>query len=622
VELSQVIHDKINEELLDKEQNSYKKALQEHRTETFGDKAKEALKTALGAKAVQWYLRLPKTQRMALNFALGTSIGLAAGLGASVGAAGYVGFRAVRYGASFGGSTLGTAIGEKKKSWSLEDLDKKEKEETESMENSDKSWDEKSREFEEIKNRYEKERRNIKLKKAAVAVGFGAGSGILAGLSGHLTNVAEVVSTPKGGNIGGVKTGIAEHLENVKPKVSAEKLFENPENLKHIKVGGKVNSFWDTVKKGLDENERFKNFTEAQKQNAASFYANKGINNPGKYGLTPDSNFGVRVETGKEVDLSKLFANAEEMKKVLNGAAKKTLEEQKEILERSTKIAGWVKANPNGSLTEDKVSEILSSKPKTEISPESIMKNRIHEVLGDNPAPVEPPSPMPTHLEAQPEPPKAQFPSHFPDYRAGGGVVAAGMAPIIGTLDKKGQEQMHKEIRGEIDEAKSKLAKLEEKNEVKGVTNIRNPNLERSFASDSELTQEIDEAFKRGVDTIYGKSGFMGLGKTIGVNTKEWGEMARLPASKVVEYYTGDSTKSGLFPDPEDAKKLSESKNHNAFMRQTSDLINEANRLAIERGGVDVKFKPFDNGENMEQFIKRLAGYISKISSQNLIKAA
>lgn len=107
----------------------------------------------------------------------------------------------------------------------------------------------------------------------------------------------------------------------------------------------------------------------------------------------------------------------------------------------------------------------------------------------------------------------------------------------------------------------------------------------------------MDAALKAEVDSVYGKKGFMKFGRVAGINTEEWGKMSRLPAGKIVEYYMGDSTRSGL--DPEVIKELVKSKKHNVFMSQVAGLIEQSNGTV----------KPFDN-ESVEQFLKRLGGYV------------
>jgi len=187
--------------------------------------------------------------------------------------------------------------------------------------------------------------------------------------------------------------------EEIVNTATVEKIFENPENLKHIKIEGKTNSFWNVVQKGLEENEQFRGFTEAQKNNAISYFTNKGIGreigDPEKYGLTSDPDFGVKVETGKEIDLSKLLGDAEEVKKVLDGAAKKTLEEQQNILHKDAQIATYLQENPNVKLTNDKVAEILATKPKVEAI------NEIPEP-SESEAPVEPSPILKTPTEVEP----------------------------------------------------------------------------------------------------------------------------------------------------------------------------------------------------------------------------
>ncbi|MEK7117052.1 MAG: hypothetical protein AAB837_02720 [Patescibacteria group bacterium] len=155
---------------------------------------------------------------------------------------------------------------------------------------------------------------------------------------------------------------------------------------------------------------------------------------------------------------------------------------------------------------------------------------------------------------------------------------------------------IEKQIHREIEDAKQRLQVLEGGKNQSGV---------RSMMGDASLGRETEDAFRNEIDSIYGKSGLLGIGKVAGVNTKEWGEMARLPAGKIVEYYTGDSAKSGLPADI--AEKLSKSSRHEAFMEQAVGLMEQSNRAV----------KPFEN-ENMEQFIRRLGGYVLRAHLQKV----
>jgi hypothetical protein len=315
-------------------------------------------------------------------------------------------------------------------------------------------------------------------------------------------------------------------------------------------------------------NDQFKVMTEAQKSFVLSMLVNKTFQNPKDYGFSED---GI-MRVGDKLDFTKLFEDAKEIKSIFD-KARETITpgspQEKSILANNEKIANWVKNNPGAKITSDKVADILNGKPKTEAAVETI--------------PV-PPRPAPEPI-----------------------------ATAMSVLDKEYVEKRDKEqTHMDIAKAKGRIAELEALE-----TKDRNPNLERSLTSDSRsiisdsrFNQNVEVAFRSEIDNIYGKKGFAGMGRVAGVNTKEWGEMARLPASKIVEYYTGDSAKSGLPADI--VEKLSKSKGHNNLMKQAVGLMEQSN------GAV----KPFEN-ENMEQFIKRLGGYVLRTHPlQNLQKAA
>jgi hypothetical protein len=624
-ELNSKINDTLFDELVVKENDAYLKALREARGETAMDKALESAKNLLNTKAVKWYLGLSKKERMLVNFGIGSIAGLTFGATVApgmVGVASYLAWRAARTVLS---GSAGAVAGEwANKKWSAEELQKVEEKETEDLKNSELSLEEKSKGLLDIEKRFKKEKIKMALKKMGTTVAAGAGTGLIFGLAEHAVmgagGAAKSALETKGGKVGGLtdnklpgrkgfepiktktSTPVSETapvkptpilkeiippkpvepvaLKSVEPvPTQTEKLFADPKILLHeVKAG---DSPWKILKSTLENNEQFKDLTEAQKTYVLSTLTNKMLQHPENYGL----HNGGGINIGDKTDFTKLFEDTKEVKSILNKAqqtiAAHSAQEQS-ILTNNTKISNWVKANPDEPLTEDKVSEILSNKPKAEINPEFIPE--VHK-------------------------PEANMPNNFGGRvtNLSGGTALAGAA-FMGALGKKEQQQMHSEIVEEIDKAKERLVQLEKENATKDNKDkiIRNPNLERSFASDSELTQRIDEAFRSGVNDIYGKSGFLGLGKVEGINTREWKEMARLSASKVVEYYTGDSTKSGL------ADEITKSKKHNALMSQMAELMGQTN------GAI----KANDPKENMEQFIKRLASYISKADLQKLSKAA
>ena len=633
------LNDRLFEELVRKENDVYLDTLKANRKETWKDKAKEAGSIITGTKAVGWYLKQNKWTKAAINtglFGIAVGIGTFVGGGAASVALGATLYRGARAAGSIVGGVGGIGFDKalEKRSESkpeskikfkkIETVEKEEEEEKEKIKK-DKhfSLEEKSKKYAEIKEKYEKEKRWIVKRKAVMMIGGGIlGGSITGGLldyayggTGYRSDLAKSAESREGKASGvienklppregfkpprpqiiePIKSPISETLEpsfkvepikapiqetlephfKVEPirapiqetldkGVSAEdeinKMFENLENIKHIKVEGKVNSFWETVKKGLNENEQFKNFTEAQKQNAASFFTNKGIGNPEKYDLTPDPDFGVRVEAGKEVDLSKLFGDPEELKRVLSGAAKKTLEDQQDILDRSAKITTYLHEHPDVKLTNDKVADILGTKPKAEIPVEPIPKPQKL-------------SPIESLGIGVPETSEIIKPEEI--------ISESPHSPID-------EGQIHEEIA----EAKRRLE------ELKGGKKMR------TMVGDVSVAGEVEQAFRNEIDGIYGKSGFLGMGKIAGIDTKEWGEIARLPATRVVEYYTGDSTKSGLASDV--VEKLSKSAKHNAMASQMVGLMEQLN------GAV----KPFEN-ESVEQFIKRLGSNVMKVHLQ------
>jgi hypothetical protein len=593
-ELKSKINDIIFKELIQKENDAYIDILKANRRETLVDKAKENFKNLLGSKAMQWYLGLSKKQRMALSFGLGTVAGLTVGAGVgALGVAGYVGKRIISGAAGIG---AGEWAGKK---WSVEELNQKEKDEVDALKNSDKSLEEKSKELAEIEKKYKRERVKMTLKRVGVTVAAGAGTGLLTNLAeGAFTGTGGVtrgVTEARGGKTSNIienntpKTRVAESLE----KTSApEKMFSDPSVLKHEVAAG--DSTWKILKETLDHNDQFKGLTEAQKTYVLSTLTNKMLQSPENYGLSHD---GI-IHVGDKTDFTKLFEDTKEVSSILS-KAKGTIApgspQEASILSNNEKISSWVETHQNQSLNEDKVAEILSNKPKVEVAPEPEIETPNQLEAEALTQPVSEPVP-----EATPETGHNDYPNEEQlrgEIEANQRLSQVEQPEILPKSPNFDENQIHQEIA----EAKRKLAELENHN-----SGTKNPNMERSFTPDiygGKFNQNVEEAFRSEINDIYGKKGLLGIGKISGVNTKEWAEMARLPATKIVEYYTGDSTKSDL--SPEIIKELIKSKSHGALMRQTIGLMEQSS------GAV----KPFAN-ENMEQFIKRLGGYVLKTHLQ------
>lgn len=313
----------------------------------------------------------------------------------------------------------------------------------------------------------------------------------------------------------------------------------------------------------LSSNDKFKNLTSAQKIYVLSALVNKIFEKPENYGLNRD---GV-LRIGDKLNFTSLFENQKEIESIFEKAESSIVKgssQETTILENHNKIEQWVKNNPDSQITSERIAEILAFKSGPKPEPVEIAMNNEPEVVV-----------------------KAEEPESI--LREGG----------------------RGEIEREIEAAKARLAELEgeeEKPKVEPAPTAQFVNPEkaaslrnglRSMMSDANHQNGVEAAFREEINSIYGSSGFLGMGKMAGIDSPEWKEMARLPAHQVVAYYTGDSTQSGL--PPEILEKLTKSKKHGALMSQVTGLMEQA-------GGA---VKAFDN-EDMEKFIKRLGAYVLK----------
>lgn len=656
------MNDTIFNQLVVKEHKAYITALKAARGETLGDKTKEALKNALSNKAVQWYLRQNKWVKLGVTTLLITGVGYGVGTIVATGAVGYAGARFVRGAASFGGAAVGKIIGENKKSWSIEELEKKEKEKVESLRSSEKTLAEKSKEYAQINTESEKEKRNAKIKKTALTIGLGAGAGLLSGLSEHIFAGSgnSTSSTVENANASKVETETQTHtqteaVEATKPDViettaepefktpnqleeealtkaglsesdaapadvSIEKIFADESVLQHeVKAGDSV---WKILEKTLDNNDRFKGLDNvAKKTYVLSALTNEVMQSPKDYNLEES---GI-LQIGSRTDFTKLFENSKEVNAIFDKAEHLTLEQQSSILGNNQMIAEWVKdpQNIGKKLDEKAVSEILSSKPKTETVIESEYKtpNKIEEeiltqygevrqepAIAPKPEPVQTIETLPKEIASETPDSNQDIPNQIPKTEIGGAEMAAGgvamaAAPVVPI--KSFKDGKREKLEGEIKAAQDRLNELERNHVAKNTGgSLKNPNLERSYASDKKIfyserdfLERARKAFENETDRIYGQKGLFKNVK--GVETNEWKEISRLPALNVVKYCTGDSQNSGL---PTVAiEKLSKSEKHGEFLHQIIGLLEQTNG----------EIKPFEN-ENTEQFFKRLGEFVLK----------
>lgn len=392
-----------------------------------------------------------------------------------------------------------------------------------------------------------------------------------------------------------------------KPKTAtvppAEKFFSDPNIVKHeVKAGDSV---WRLLNKTMENNREFKMMTEAQKTYVLSSMSNKVMASPTEFGIRGDG-----LAEGDKVDLGKLFEDSREVKSVMEKAKQTIVEgsaKEKAILMNNLKIKHWLKANPGRELTSENLEELLNAKPTPdEINVSPMPEKLVQGPLGTSTAEI--------NTNATQYNPKGLG----VDNQSVQDIVSNDLKFVVGEEFPK--EENAEVVRAEgTDFAKQSVAFVApaasalyskvsvkpseipsfERRPQENVMPI-NARPEKVFYSDSIFNQKVEEAFRADIDKIYGRSLLLGFGHIQGVNTEEWGEMARLPANMVIEYYMGDSQKSGL--PQEMLSLLGGNKKHDAFLRHVAWLMEES------KGAV----KPYENNETMEQFVKRLGGYLMK----------
>ena len=282
-----------------------------------------------------------------------------------------------------------------------------------------------------------------------------------------------------------------------------------------------------------------------------------------------DPNFGIRLEAGKQVDLSKLFEE-NEFKEAISKAKSLTALQHANIEANTAKIQNYVRTHPDEAITNDKVSEILSSEAVA---------------VEDTPIEVETPA--------------GTSPEDFAETN----IESPGLT-VNNEVPAEAYE-LPDEVETDVTPPNSdeNLNNLNTDKKIKPDDYLRTVSnehpLNRSMAGDASFAQSVESAFRQDIDSVYGSKGFMGIGKVEGVDSKYWGLMKGLNASEVVKYYTGDSMHT-KFP-LNIAKQLADTERHHTFAKQMLGLMGEAGASS----------KPYEN-ENIDQFIKRLGGVVMK----------
>lgn len=589
----------------------------------------EVLRKATKIKAVEWYLKQDKWTRAATNTAI---FGVAIGAGTFVGggaasvALGAVAYRGARAAGSILGSGLGVAADRKFfKEKQIDKVNEQEKIEIDEIKNDNfLSAKDKESKLDEIKSRYSKEKKWIMMRKAGMAIVGGLlGGSAAGGILDFAYGGASVPTESQGSKGGGTtepsvkpapeatpsKPAAPETPKTPEPepvleaKLETKPLFTDPSILKHQNVKG--DSTWKILEKTLENNDKFKGLTEAQKTYVVSNFTNKIIENPDVYGVGK----GGTLEIGKQTDLTKLFEDSKEAESIFE-KARETVKagsmREETILENNAKIATWLKEHPDEYLSEGKVSEILSTKPKVFFTKEQVpefTQNELEALENDGVR-------LSKGVEKNIETPQ----------KIGTVDDAAVQKPNVKAGNVIDIAEARAKLEEEISEYKQRLAQLEGNKSVAaggmvaaGVAAFpgqsvqsmtRNPNIERSMVSDGQVAAQVEEAFHSVVDDIYGKGGLLGFGRVAGVDAPEWRQMAGLPVAKVIKYYTGNSNDSGL--SLEVSNMLFNSKKHTRFAKEMLRLLEQTNDT----------IKPFEN-ERVEQFVKRAAAYVFKSNLQS-----
>lgn len=715
-EQEKLVKSKFDDELykvLKSENDSYNASIKAVRGESILDKAKENFRDLLGTKGIKWYVGLSRTKRIAINTALFSVIAAGVAFAAPTGTAGAAisagGYRLARGVGAFAGSGLG--MWGSNKILKPEQLQEWKTQEEQKIKESEDSVEEKSRKIEELEKEFDRRLRNLNLKKigmAALAGGItGAVTGaVTGGIFDHYYNGSggsnTVENLRKGANVkehlGGVKAapsesavpeasqpevpeGVTKESTNLNESGEAVGTTEvvDPESLKEIfgenykeatlQDVAKGDSLWGVTREALLNNERFAALSVGQKNNILAYYSNKILNSPEKFGFEAHPKYGIKLEVGKPIDLSKAFDDEVEFEKVLSRAEKMSPELEAQEVQRATEIENSYKVkdaiSPDTSIKANvpDVSEIENPKfSNTESSPVAnkgvFSETERAAFMGSSLEKIDKISEKINQLkglgvdldrikvlEDKILELKNSVNYVKDNYTGPNGRVdlvddVLGTSKKIDGLQKEVEKFIEEEIRNksgaaqdieipqrqelenEIKAARERLEEIEKSSKIvqmpskrgiieadslrtmKGDTNNIIQMVNRGGEL-SNLDNAVEKAFYDEVQNVYGKDGLMGIGRVVGVNSKDWGLVKGLSANEVIKYFTDNSTETNLPPNI--VSELTKSAKHQAFGKQLLGLIDMT----------DGNVKPYEN-ENVMDFTKRLGKFVMEKHSQGI----
>lgn len=457
----------------------------------------------------------------------------------------------------------------------------------------------------------------------------------------------EPIDIPKMRPVEAVKPENAEIIE----LKTLKKIFgENYKGavLQNVPRGG---SLWSITKAALLNNEKFESLSTGQQNNILAFYVNKIINSPEKFGFEADPKYGVKLQVDKQFDLSKAFNDSFEFEKVISRAERMSPELEAQEVSRASEIENSYQVSedimsPEASIkvgvpdvsqidkpsfVDNEFSSVTNKNIFSEAERADFMSDSLEKVdkisekinqlkdLGLDAGKIK-------ILEDKVLELKNSINYVKDNYTGPGGKVDV-VDDVLGTSEKidnlqneiekiiqeelknkdnrlKNEEIPQREVlKDEIAEAKKRLADIEGSrigpNVNESVVQKRPSDLVfiRSMASDATISSSVEQAFKSEIDEIYGDKGFLGFGRVVGINSKDWGLMRGLSASEVLKYFTGNSEDTNL--SAKIINELAKSSKHQRLGRQLIGLIEET----------DGKLKPYNN-ENVEDFLKRLGRFV------------
>lgn len=556
--------------LVEEEHKEKQKNEREIKLETTGGKTLEALRYATGTKVFKWYISQNKWVRLGAMSGLATIVGIGAGSVAAGGALTYGGYRLARGAISLGASTSVASTLQGIKSLSIDELNKKEKEELDNLESYAGEVDLSSK-----------------------------GQSNLSELSKENPSAPKTETEHAEKNIETPKSEVEQPKpDEVKPQVEKEALFDDPKIFEHNVSEG--DNIWESIGGILEQNDKFKGLTEAQKTYILSTYTNEALQNADEIGIGAGGN----IKVGDKLNFKILFDDKKSFDELIEKAEKDIRPgsaREDSILENNKKIKTWVSdpENRGKTLTNDRVSEILNTKPKSDI--EKMLEPNNAEVPEGDEEMIDPSQPERTSIE--PENASKDITSETEN----GGEFPYTISDTEKVLDEvRNRGPVPAETDEVLETGPEEQTGATKAPTIEDYTDASQP--ERTdgvyrenvkLSSDPVFEAKVEGAFSNGIDDIYGRSRFLGIGRIQGVDTKEWALMKGLSASKVMEFYTGNSEEVD-FPS-NIVKELSISDRHRNFWKQMDGIIKATNGVV----------KPYQN-ENVSVFMRRLIGHTLK----------